>query len=104
MTPRTTRWLRNHAKYDDEHPKIALEIVARSAHTHAERTRVMHAAKRSLELLHLALLRGAQGYQRAPMQVFDGANRRSLDRRLRSEPIAFPDRRHVDRRADRIAS
>ena len=104
MSPRTTRWLRNHAKYDDEHPKIALEIVARSAQTEAERIRVMHAAKRSLELLHLALLRGAQAYQRAPLTSFEGTNRRGTERRLRTDPIGFPERRQNDRRAERLAS
>ena len=64
----------------------------------------MHAAKRSLELLHLALLRGAQAYQRAPLTSFEGANRRGTDRRLRSDPIGFPERRQNDRRAERLAS
>lgn len=99
MSPRTTRWLRNHAKYDDDHPKIALEIVARSAHTEAERRRVTLAARRSLELLHLALLTGAEAGQRATPRSFQGQERRGIDRRLSSQPIPFPDRRVRDRRA-----
>src|SRR5713101_9151406 len=31
MNPRTTKWFRNHAKYDDDHPRSALEVVARYA-------------------------------------------------------------------------
>ena len=99
MSPRTTRWLRNHAKYDDEHPKIALEIVSRWARTDTERTRVMQAAKRSLELLHLALLTGAEACQQPRVQDFHGSNRRANDRRHNALPIAFPDRRIRDRRA-----
>ena len=49
MNPRTTKWFRNHAKYDDEHPRIALEIVARYAKTERSRMKVMAAARRSLQ-------------------------------------------------------
>src|SRR5712675_2650643 len=41
MNPRTTKWFRNHAKYDDDHPRIALEIVARYARTERDRMKVM---------------------------------------------------------------
>lgn len=106
MSQRTTRWLRNHAKYDDEHPKIALEIILRWARTDAERTRVMHAARRSLELLHLALLTGAQYGQRQGRQAtgsltaaIAAVERRNGDRRMALLPIAFPERRLSDRRA-----
>jgi len=56
MNPRTYKWIREHAHYDDEHPKFALEIVKRYALTEQMQRQVMFAAKRSLELLDLALL------------------------------------------------
>src|SRR6266850_9841 len=62
MNPRTTKWFRNHAKYDDEHPRIALEIVARYARTERDRMKVMNAARRSLQLLNLALLTSSRAY------------------------------------------
>ncbi len=55
MNPRTYKWIREHAHYDDEHPKFALEIVKRYATTEHSQRQVMHASKRSLELLNLAL-------------------------------------------------
>ncbi len=56
MNPKTYKWIREHAHYDDEHPKFALEIVKRYATTEHAQQQVMLAAKRSLELLDLALL------------------------------------------------
>jgi pyrroloquinoline quinone (PQQ) biosynthesis protein C len=56
MSPKTYKWIREHAHYDDEHPKFALEIVKRYALTEQMQRQVMLAAKRSLELLDLALL------------------------------------------------
>jgi pyrroloquinoline quinone (PQQ) biosynthesis protein C len=56
MNPRTYKWIREHAHYDDEHPKFALEIVKHYAVTERMQRQVMHAARRSLELLNLALL------------------------------------------------
>ena len=56
MNPKTYKWIREHAHYDDEHPKFALEIVKRYALTDHMQRQVMFAAKRSLELLDLALL------------------------------------------------
>src|SRR5712675_3112658 len=41
MNPRTTKWFRIHAKYDDGHPRIALEVVARYARTERDRMKVM---------------------------------------------------------------
>jgi len=55
MNPKTYKWIREHAHYDDEHPKFALEIVKRYALTEHMQRQVMLAAKRSLELLDLAL-------------------------------------------------
>jgi pyrroloquinoline quinone (PQQ) biosynthesis protein C len=55
MNPRTYKWIREHAHYDDEHPKFALEIVKHYAVTERMQRQVMMAARRSLELLNLAL-------------------------------------------------
>jgi len=55
MNPKTYKWIREHAHYDDEHPKFALEIVKRYATTEHSQKQVMFASKRSLELLNLAL-------------------------------------------------
>jgi pyrroloquinoline quinone (PQQ) biosynthesis protein C len=55
MNPKTYKWIREHAHYDDEHPKFALEIIKHYAITDRMQRQVMFAAKRSLELLHLAL-------------------------------------------------
>jgi pyrroloquinoline quinone (PQQ) biosynthesis protein C len=56
MNPRTYKWIREHSHYDDEHPKFALEVVKKYAITDRMQRQVMNAAKRSLELLNLALL------------------------------------------------
>jgi len=56
MNPKTYKWIREHCHYDDEHPKFALEIVKHYAITERMQRQVMFAAKRSLELLELALL------------------------------------------------
>lgn len=56
LSARTYRWMKEHAHYDDDHPKIALEIVTRYATTARMQTRVMLAAERSLQLLNNALL------------------------------------------------
>jgi pyrroloquinoline quinone (PQQ) biosynthesis protein C len=55
MNPKTYKWIREHSHYDDEHPKFALEIVKHYAITEKMQRQVMFAAKRSLELLELAL-------------------------------------------------
>ena len=56
MNPRTYKWIREHSHYDDEHPQFALEIVKHYALTERMQRQVMLAAKRSLELLNLALV------------------------------------------------
>ena len=89
MSPRTTKWLRNHAKYDDEHPVIALQVVAQYARTERERRKCMAAARRSLQLLSNALLISARHYAAAGQA---DADQRS-ERRRAQRPIAFPDRR-----------
>jgi pyrroloquinoline quinone (PQQ) biosynthesis protein C len=99
MGPRTYKWFREHAHYDDIHPKIALEIVKRYATTEKMQTRAMIAAKRSIQLLHNALLTGYQAY--SPKQIrkvrADG-DKRGQDRRLRYQAVGFPDRRFNERR------
>jgi pyrroloquinoline quinone (PQQ) biosynthesis protein C len=56
LGPKTYRWMREHAHYDDDHPKVALEIAARYAPTERLQRRVGLAARSSLQLLHNALL------------------------------------------------
>lgn len=100
MNPRTTKWFRNHAKYDDDHPRIALEIVARYAQTERSRMKVMAAARRSLQLLNLALLTSSREYSSAgeTRSARVGAQEpRAIDRRRARQPISFPDRRVVGR-------
>jgi pyrroloquinoline quinone (PQQ) biosynthesis protein C len=104
MSPRTTRWFRNHAKYDDDHPRIALEIVARYARTERERMKVMNAARRSVQLLNLALLTSSRAYSTvAAHAISTGHERRAADRRQVQEHISFPDRRVIDRRGTAVS-
>jgi pyrroloquinoline quinone (PQQ) biosynthesis protein C len=98
MNPRTTKWFRNHAKYDDDHPRVALEVVTRYAKTERERMKVMTAARRSLQLLNLALLTASRAYSENTPVVLREAVSRTNDRRRTQQPIGFPDRRIVDRR------
>jgi len=105
MNPRTTKWFRNHAKYDDDHPRIALEIVARYAQTERARMKVMAAARRSLQLLNLALLTASREYScsgESRSASPSGKEPRTIDRRRSQQLIAFPDRRVVDRRVGTV--
>ena len=107
MNPRTTKWFRNHAKYDDDHPRIALHIVARYAQTERARMKVMAAARRSLQLLNLALLTASREYSYSALGRSALATReepRVADRRRLRQPIAFPDRRVVERYAGSAAA
>jgi pyrroloquinoline quinone (PQQ) biosynthesis protein C len=102
MGPKTYKWMREHAHYDDVHPKIALEIIKRYATTERMQTRVMLAAKRSIQLLSQALHVGYQAYTPAdgllgPSTEKRAADRRS-DRRVVAQILPFPDRRFADRR------
>ena len=93
LSPKTYRWMRQHAHYDDEHPTIALDIVQRYATTDALRTRAMLAAQRSLQLLDNALITAYQAYsetRRVNLQV--------VERRTHEVAIQFPDRRLEQRR------
>ena len=99
MGPKTYKWFREHAHYDDIHPKIALEIVKRYATTEKMQTRAMIAAKRSIQLLHNALLTGYQAY--SPAEDCDetiASDKRATDRREQLLQLAFPDRRFGERR------
>ena len=99
MGPKTYKWMKEHAHYDDEHPKIALEIVKRYAATERTQTRVMLAAKRSVQLLNQALLASYQAY--SPSQASDEtdhAEMRATDRRTQQLRLACPDRRFRERR------
>ncbi|HTY51473.1 MAG TPA: iron-containing redox enzyme family protein [Steroidobacteraceae bacterium] len=98
MSPRTSKWLRNHAKYDDEHPVIALQVVAQYARTERERRKCMTAARRSLQLLSLALLTSARHYSQPGADAAQPPERRRAQR-----PIAFPDRRVRGSAAAKVA-
>ena len=93
LSPKTYRWMRQHAHYDDEHPKIALQIVQRYATTEALRTRAMLAAKRSLQLLDNALITAYQAYSETRR-----VNLQAIERRKQEVSIPFPDRRLEQRR------
>lgn len=103
MNARTSRWMRSHAKYDDEHPKVALEIIKRYATTGRLQQKVMLAAKRSLQLLDLAFETSYRAYSLSndPMSVVD-IDKRVTERRRDAHPIAFPERRFADRRGRRV--
>jgi pyrroloquinoline quinone (PQQ) biosynthesis protein C len=98
LGPKTYRWMREHAHYDDDHPKIALEIVDRYTHTERMQTRVMLAAKRSLQMLDHALVTSFRAYSDPLMLTEVENDRRALDRRMLQSAIGFPDRRFRDRR------
>lgn len=103
MGPKTYKWFREHAHYDDEHPKIALEIIKRYAVTERMQTKAMLAAKRSVQLLHNALLTGYQAYSEAPVPHLAPASElraqdRRSDRRRLQAVLAFPERRFGERR------
>lgn len=100
----TYTWMREHAHYDDEHPKIALEIVKRYATTPELQRRCMFAARRSLQLLDQALEVSIRAYTPAVEienrpDFANGANRRERpERRAAAAVIAFPERRFRERR------
>ncbi len=82
MNPKTYKWIREHAHYDDEHPKFALEIVKRYVITEHMQRQVMLAAKRSLELLDLALSTSSK------MSAKVGHDARSSDARSPQKVLA----------------
>ena len=103
MGPKTYKWMREHAHYDDEHPKVALEIVKRYATTEKLQTKVMLAAKRSLQLLHLAFDTSSGAFSVKDEQGNDvDDDQRHNDRRGSSLSISFPERRFGERRGRAI--
>ena len=92
--PKTYKWMKEHARYDDEHPKIALEIVKRYAINERTQTRVMLAAKRSIELIHQALETSYRAYSPslATTRRIESC-RRADDRRRHHQMTGFPERR-----------
>lgn len=106
MGPKTYKWFREHAHYDDEHPKIAMEIVKRYATTERMQTKVMLAAKRSIQLLDNALRTGYQAYSVSTETVVPDAELRAgdkrADRRHVQTNLSFPERRFSDRRGRQV--
>ena len=102
MGPKTYKWFREHAHYDDEHPKIAMDIVTRYATTERMQTKVMLAAKRSVQLLHNALQTGYQAYSvkeevHVPQTELRASDKKTERRRAQAS-MSFPERRFADRR------
>lgn len=102
LSSRTYKWFREHAHYDDQHPKIALQIVERYALTPRARTRAMFAAKRSLQLLEQALLAATYAYTPTQSESTHGeGEQRRNERRGQVLTIDFPERRFRERRGAR---
>ncbi len=100
FSPKTYKWMKEHARYDDEHPKVALEIVKRYAVADRMQTRVMLATSRSLQLLNQALLTSYRAY--SVTTVSRGKPNRDMrvgNRRVESLVVLFPDRRFRERRS-----
>jgi hypothetical protein len=106
MGPKTYKWFREHAHYDDEHPKIAMEIVRKYATTERMQTKVMLAAKRSVQLLQNALETGYKAYSVTEETVVPHSDLRAsnqgADRRQAQLLMTFPDRRFSDRRGRQL--
>ena len=104
MKPKTYKWMREHVQYDDVHPIIALEVVKRYAISERLQRKVMLAAKRSVQLLHNALMTSYKAYsvknESGGDRVDPGMHRtdRCADRRVRSMATGFPERRFGERR------
>ena len=107
MNPRTYKWMREHVGYDDEHPLIALKVVKKYATTDRLQSKVMIAAKRSIQLLHNALMTSYQAYSISEDTGTDvGTENRKYDRRGEQAQAAistgFPERRFGERRGRTI--
>jgi pyrroloquinoline quinone (PQQ) biosynthesis protein C len=104
FTRASTRWMREHAHYDDDHPIIALEVVKNYAVTERLRQKAMLASRRSIQLLGLAFETAYRAYTPAkvkPVVTTDlrrGDDRRAGERRHGDLSVSFPDRRLRDRR------
>ena len=104
MSARTARWMRSHARFDDEHPKVALEVVKRYATTERLQIRVMQAAKRSLQLMDLAFDTAFRAYSTSDTSQRLETEQRVRERRWRDMMLEFPERRFGDRRGRRLRS
>jgi pyrroloquinoline quinone (PQQ) biosynthesis protein C len=104
MSARTARWMRSHARFDDEHPKVALEVVKRYATTERLQSRVMQAAKRSLQLMDLAFDTAFRAYSTSDTSQRLETEQRVRERRWRDMMLEFPERRFGDRRGRRLRS
>ena len=103
MKPKTYKWMREHVQYDDVHPIIALEVVKRYAVSEKLQARVMLAAKRSVQLLHNALMTAYTAYSvktdsGSGVAVMRQGNDRRADRRVGAVATDFPERRFGERR------
>ncbi|MFN0317977.1 MAG: TenA family transcriptional regulator [Burkholderiales bacterium] len=102
---RSTRWMRSHARYDDDHPQLALEVIKRYASTPQLQHRAMLAARRSLQLLDLAMTTSFRAHsQAASTHSMDGTEKRRSGRRQQDLPLAFPERRFGERRGRLLTS
>lgn len=97
LSSKTYRWVKEHCHYDDEHPKIAMQIVQRYATTERMQKRVMFAAKRSLELLDHAFITSYQAFSVAPPALIV-PDQPFTDRRGIQLRLTFADRRSQERR------
>ena len=105
MNALTSRWMRSHAKYDDEHPRMALEVIKRYATTERLQQKAMAAAKRSLQLLDLAFNTSYRAYSSAAdPNAWADVDLRGRDRRRESRNIPFPERRFGERRGKKLRS
>jgi pyrroloquinoline quinone (PQQ) biosynthesis protein C len=104
MSARTARWMRSHARFDDEHPKVALEVVKKYATTERLQSRVMQAAKRSLQLMSLAFDTAFRAYSISDASQQLATDHRVRERRSREVILEFPERRFGDRRGRRLRS
>lgn len=104
MSARTARWMRSHARFDDEHPKVALEVVKKYATTERLQSRVMQAAKRSLQLMNLAFDTAFRAYSFSDTSQQLATDHRVRERRSREMMLEFPERRFGDRRGRRLRS
>jgi len=104
MNARTARWMRSHARFDDEHPKVALEVVKRYATSERIQVRVMQAAKRSLQLMELAFDTAFRAYSATERSGPPERDYRIGERRERDVPLEFPERRFGERRGRGLRS
>ena len=102
MGPKTYKWMREHAHYDDEHPEDrARRSSSATPPPSACSTKVMLAAKRSLQLLNLALHTSYRAYSVSDVPIDVPNDHRVRERRKQQRVIGFPERRFGERRGRR---